>query len=100
MINVDSNLSSPCNIISTSKSGNILQNDALEKTARLMELDSQKLGEHMEPDVAPKEVKSRGRAIFDMICLLLEGMTDRKVRNMVKLDFHQLNVKGKYSALA
>lgn len=42
-INVDSNPSSLHDIISTSKSGNFLQFEVLEKTGRLMELVSQKL---------------------------------------------------------
>ena len=47
-MNVDSNSSSPCNIISTSISGSFVQSDALEKRGRLMELVSQKLGENDE----------------------------------------------------
>ena len=35
-----------------------------------------------------------------MICLLFEDMPEGKVKDMVKLDVHQLIVKGKYRASA
>ena len=65
-----------------------------------MELVSQKLGVNNESDVASKEVKSRDRAFCDMICLLLEDMSEGEVKDMVKLYVHQLIVKGNYRASA
>ena len=99
-IGVDSYPLSPRDIISTSKSENLLQSDTLEKAGRLMELVSQKHRENSESHIASKEVKSRDRAFCDMICLLLENMLEAEVKNMVKLEVHQLIVKGKYRASA
>ena len=99
-VSVDSNPSSPHDIISTSKSGNLLQSGAMEKTGRLLELVSQKIGVNNGPDVASKELKSREGAFCDMIYLLLEDMPEGEVKDMVKLDVHQLIVKTKYRASA
>ena len=46
------------------------------------------------------EVKSRDRVFCDMICLLPEDMPEGEVKDMVKLDIHQLTVKRKYRASA
>ena len=49
-----------------------------------------------ESDVAPKQIKSLYRVFRDMIFLLLEDMQEEKVKDIVKLDVHQLIEKGKY----
>ena len=82
--------------MSTSKLGNFLQSDALEKTERIMELFSRKLGENNEPDVTPKQVKICDKTFCDTIYLLFGDMPEGEVKDMVQMDVHQLNVKGKY----